>query len=249
MKKFLFPVAFIVAGQLSFSQSLVKDSSLAFSFLGIGAGIHMPSADMAKRFGNNASAGGVFSLKNKKNYTLSITGAYMFGNKIYEEDILAPLATISGNVIGSDGRLAEVRFFERGYHAAVCIGKIFPFKKPNPNSGIWFTLGAGFIQHKIRIENIGNTVNGLSKEYRKGYDRLTNGIQLHEFLGYLFFSNKRLINFYAGFEFQQGFTQSRRDYNFDTMSKDDEKRIDILTGFKVGWILPFYNKPDKFYYN
>lgn len=248
MKRIVFLLLFFHVFNAT-AQSLVKDSVITFSFLGLSAGIHKPSGDMAKRFGDNASAGGLFAFKLKKNFTLSISGAYFFGNKIYEDNILAPLATISGNVIGNDGRLAEVRFFERGYHVAAAFGKIIPFKKPNPNSGIWVSLGGGFLQHKIRIENIGNTVYGLSKEYRKGYDMLTNGLELYEFLGYTYFSNKRLINFYAGFEFQQAFTRSRREFNFATMSKDEENRLDILSGFKVGWILPLYNKPDKFYYN
>jgi hypothetical protein len=249
VKKIISVFIFVCLAVQMDAQALVKDSCITFSFLGIGAGIHVPSGDMAKRFGNDAAVQGVFAIKNKHNYTLSAQSAFIFGNKIYEQNVLDPIATQQGTVIDKDGRLAEIRFYERGYHIALSVGKIFSFKKPNPNSGIWVTLGGGFLQHKIRIENIGNTVVELSPQYLKGYDRLTNGAELHEFVGYVYFGNKRLINFFAGFESLQAFTQSRRDFDFATMSKDTKKRMDILSGFKFGWVLAFYTKPDKFYYH
>ena len=64
----------------------------------------------------------------------------------------------------------------------------------------------------------------------------------------MFLNNKGTINFYFGFEFIQGFTQNRRDFNFDTMEKDDKKRNDFLNSFKVGWIFPLYKRaPQKYY--
>ena len=62
--------------------------------------------------------------------------------------------------------------------------------------------------------------------------------------------NSKLLNFYAGFEFVQGFTKSQRDWIFDEMRKDNSNHLDLFYGIKVGWILPIYNRaPDKYYYN
>ena len=106
------------------------------------------------------------------------------------------------------------------------------------------------MQHKIKIETVGNTVPFLNKEYRKGYDHLSNGLALHQFIGYQYMGNKKTINFFAGFDFFEGFTQNRRDFNFDEMKKDEMKRKDILLGIKAGWILPLYKQaPNSFYYN
>ena len=61
-------------------------------------------------------------------------------------------------------------------------------------------------------------------------------------------SNNRLLNFYFGFECLEGFTQNRRSYDFDLMSHDSKKRLDILYGARVAWILPLYKKaPAEFY--
>lgn len=229
-------------------QALVRDSAIIVPFFGLGAEGHIPGGDMKKRFGNDYGIQAVAGVKTAGNWIYSLQGGFISGNTLKEHGLLAGIATSSGTIIGEDGRTADVRLFERGYHISASFGKVFSFKKPNPNSGIWINAGVGFLQHKIRIETIGNTVVELKKPYRKGYDRLTNGIIAEEFAGYLFYGNRKLINFYAGFNFIQGFTAGRRDYQFDTMQPYTEKRLDLLYGFKLGWILPFYTNPDKYYY-
>lgn len=230
-------------------QSLVKDSSIVIPFFGIGGEVHIPGGDMVKRFGTSYGVQAMFGIKSPKNFLYSIQGGMFFGNTIKEAGLLSGLSSNTyGTIIGSDGRTPDVRLFERGYHVDLGFGKVFSFNKPNPNSGLFTNISVGFIQHKIRIEPIGNTVFGLTKTYRKGYDRLTNGILLHEFVGFISFGNKKLVNFFAGLDFMQGFTQGRRDYQYDLMRADNKSRVDLFYGFRAGWILPFYTKPDKFYY-
>jgi hypothetical protein len=143
--------------------------------------------------------------------------------------------------------------FERGWVFMGRVGKVLtkvPFTKLdaglNPNSGFLLMLGAGMVQHKIQIKS---NALALTEDMIKGYDRLSNGPALSQFLGYLFLSNNRLVNFYFGIECIQGWTQNRRGYNYDTMQEDTKTRMDIMTGIKLGWVLPLYKKvPDEFYY-
>jgi len=229
-------------------QSGVRDSVIRFTFLGVGYGMYMPGGDMAKRFGVNSILGGNILHKTKKNLVFGFSGGFIFGDKVDQPGLLSAIETNNEQVIGLDGLYAEIRIFERGYHLSASIGKIIPFKKPNPNSGLILLAGPGFMQHKIRIENVGNTVPALRDEYLKGYDHLTNGFALHEFIGYVYFSNRQLVNFYGGFEFIQGFTANRRDYNFDSLDKKDDSRIDLMYGIKLGWVLPLYKKKPAAYY-
>jgi hypothetical protein len=138
--------------------------------------------------------------------------------------------------------------YERGFTVSANAGRMFALNKKRPNCGIVFKLGLGFIQHKIRIEVIGNNVPQLSKEYKKGYDRLSNGFLLSQNLGYLYLSSNRLVNLYFGLECMEGFTQSRRSFDYDKMQRDTNKRLDILYGAKVAWILPLYKQAPKEYY-
>jgi hypothetical protein len=117
---------------------------------------------------------------------------------------------------------------------------MFAIIKSRPNSGLVLNMGVGLIQHKIRIEVIGNNVPQLAKAYKKGYDRLSNGLLLSQDLGYLYLSDNRLLNIYFGFECMEGFTQSRRSFDYDKMQRDTKKRLDILYGVKIAWILPVY---------
>ncbi len=229
------------------SQVSVKDSSIYTPYIGVSYAYHFPEGHMAKRFSNSSAIGLNLEFKTKKQWALGINGSYIFGKDV-KESLFDSIATPSGSIINGNGEFADVRLYERGFTASLTIGSLFAFKKPNPNSGIMFNVGFGFIQHKIRIETIGNNAPQLSKQYKKGYDRLTNGFLLSQNLGYLYLSDNRLVNFYIGFECMQGFTQSRRSYDYDLMKQDTEKRVDILYGGKFAWILPMYKRaPQEFY--
>ncbi len=229
------------------AQVSVKDSAIYTPYIGVSYGYQFPEGNMYKRFGNSSSIGLNLDFKTKKQWTFGINGCYFFGKDV-KESLFDSIATPSGAIINGNGEFADVRLYERGFTASLTAGRLFSFKRPNPNSGIMFSVGAGFIQHKIRIETIGNNAPQLSKQYKKGYDRLTNGFLLSQNLGYLYLSDNRLVNFYIGFECMQGFTQNRRSYDYDLMKQDTEKRVDILYGGKFAWILPMYKRaPQEFY--
>jgi hypothetical protein len=138
--------------------------------------------------------------------------------------------------------VVNVGLFLRGYKVGVFGGRILPVLQATPNSGIMTVTGIGFMQYKINIFDRDNNVPQVRKDYKKGYDRLTNGIYIDEFLGYAFYAKNRLINFYAGLQVTSGFTRVRRDFTFDLGRKEDNNRLDFLTGFRVGWVLPIYKK-------
>ena len=244
----LISIVFIFSIKISLAQSGVRDSVIRFPYLGVSYGIYAPGGDLDERFGNASILGLDFSFKTSKNWIFGLNGGFIFGSDVKLEGLFDDISTESGQIIGLDGLFADVRVFERGYNINATFGRLFNFKKPNPNSGIVVTASAGFTQHKIRIETIGNTVAELRNDYLKGYDHLTNGLQITEFIGYTYFSNRQLLNFYGGFEFMQGFTSNRRDYNFDDLAGNDKNRLDLRYGFKLGWILPLYKKkPAAFY--
>ncbi len=249
MKKiaFLPVVAFLFFVSFAHSQVNIKDSSIYTPFVGVSYGYYFPAGDMKNRFGNNSALQLNVDFKTKKYWTFGLNGSYLFGKDI-KENLFDRIASPEGYIINSNGEIADVRVYERGFTIAATAGRLLALKKPNPNSGLLFTVGVGFMQHKIRIETIGNNVPQLSKEYKKGYDRLSNGVLLSENLGYLYLSNNRLVNFYIGIECMQAFTKSRRSYDYDLMKQDNTKRIDILYGGKLMWILPLYKKAPQNYY-
>ncbi len=250
IKKCLIMLLAVLFAKQLHAQSSMKDSSINAVLVGVNGAIFIPEGDMADRFGTCFSAGLSVGLKRKNNWIYSLVGDYIFSDNVYDYDLLSDILTNDGHIIGADGKFAEVRLYERGYDITMNVAKLIPVGKPNNNSGFLIQAGVGFLQHKIRIETIGNSVPYLDKEYKKGYDKLTNGIALHQFVGYQLLGNKRLINFYAGFDFIQAFTQNRRSFNYDDLKHDDTKQTDILLGFKLGWILPLYKQaPSAFYYN
>lgn len=228
--------------QLSSEETNIVDNAL---LLHISYAFQTPGGDMAKLFGNSFDVGlGLEWLTAKGNWILGIDGGYLFGSNV-KFDVLANLRTPEGFIIGNDRTYADVQMRERGFHSSLVVGKLFPISSVNKRSGIRFTVSGGFLQHKIRIqEDPSREVPQVSGEYKKGYDRLTNGLLIGQFIGYQHLAANRQANFFAGFEFMQGFTQNRRDFNFDSRSKDDSKRLDLLFGIRLGWTLPFYMNPN-----
>ncbi|MCK4661292.1 MAG: hypothetical protein KAT68_00390 [Bacteroidales bacterium] len=226
----------------------ISDSSLFVPIITGNYSIQLPGGDLSERFGYNSCVGASFILKTKSNIMFGLEAGYLFGNQIKEDGILDSIRTSEGTILTKDGEAARIRLSETGYLINIKAGKFFPILGPNPNCGLFILGSAGFLQHKIRIDVERNNVPSLYGDYIKGYDRLTNGLTVSEFVGYMFLNNRGTINFYFGFEFIQGFTQNRRDFNFDTMEKDDKKRNDFLNSFKVGWIFPLYKRaPQKYY--
>jgi len=208
-----------------------------------------PGGDLSERFGANSSIGAGFLYKTHRNWLVGLDACFIFGNIIKQDSLMQNLYTSDGYIIGQDGQYADMGIYERGFNTSFKLGKIFPVFGSNKNSGIMFLAGAGYLQHKIRIEVRDNTAPQVGGEYKKGYDRLTSGFQVSEFLGYMYIGNSRLANFFAGLEWMQAWTENRRSMNFDEGRRDDSKRLDMLYGIKIGWIIPFRKRlPKDFYY-
>lgn len=244
--------AFIVAflGTSSIAQVSVKDSAVTIPMFSGNLSMHLPAFDLKERFGLNSGIGSTFFVKTKNNWIFGVDYHYLFGNNVKNKDsILSSIVNSNGFVISLEGKQADIYFYERGFTSSLKFGKLFPVFGPNPNSGLVLIGSGGLLQHKIKIENPENTAPQLSGDYIKGYDKLTNGFSVSEFIGYMYLGNTRLVSFYCGIEFTQAWTKSRRNYDFNIIGKDETKRFDMLYGIKAGWIFPIYPRvPDKYYF-
>ena len=251
LKRFSFLFFFIFHLSLKIkAQHSIRDSIITFPMIGATFAYQFPGGNIAERFGNNYNVGSVFQWKLHRNWIIGIEGSFLFGDNVKERNILDKYFTPDGNIINGNGQYSTVSLSERGFNIEIKGGKIIPLIGPNKNSGLLTTLGIGYLQHKILIETPDSPIPYLEGEYRKGYDRLCSGISISEFLGYSNFSNNKLINFYFGFEFTQAFTKNRRVLNFDTGQRDNNSRIDLLTGLRIGWVFPIYKQiADKIYFN
>jgi hypothetical protein len=243
---FLFIVfSWSIRAQVNANDSVVAAFIPSFSYA-----FQFPGGDVADQYGNNSTIGGSLMYKTRKNILLSFDVNFIFGSDIKNDDsILKMVMTDNGYIIDGNGVYALYSMYERGYSVNFRIGKILRLLSVNPNSGVMLTGGVGFLLHRMKLDVQHETAPQISGDYGKGYDRLTSGFALNEFVGYFFMGKSRILNFYAGFEFYQAFTKSRRDYIFDLMRKDDSNHHDFFYGIKIGWMIPVYDRaPDKYYY-
>jgi hypothetical protein len=245
-------ILFIIALVLSIAgktQKTALDTTLFDPHVTMSYAYQIPGGDLASRFGNNNNLGIGFHIKSRTQWYYGVQATFLFGSRVIsEKGFLQNLLVEEKFILDNDGFPAKFDFQERGFTVTGEFGRLFNLIGHNLNSGLLVKFGTGLMQHKIRIEHQESEINQLDDEYGKGYDRLTNGLVLNQFVGYYHMSNNRLINFTVGLEAWQGFTQSRRDLNFDTMEADTKKRNDNLVGIRAGWTLHLYKRMSDHYY-
>lgn len=229
------------------AQAPKKDSASSGVMFNFSYAAQLPGGDLAKRFGFSSDIQLGVYYKSHTNWLIGAQGGAIFGNILRETGMFDSIATKDGNLIANDGNYAQVHYFERGYHVQLSVGKVVPLSKKNLNSGLIGIVGVGYLRHHIRIETPADWTPQASKSYLQGYDRLTAGFCISEFIGYQYMGKHRIINFFAGLDFTQGFTKSLR-YDFDLMSKNNKLRYDLLNGIRVGWILPVFKRPATGFY-
>lgn len=202
-------------------------------------GMQMPLADMRENFKYNFALAGKVQYIFSNNIALGLVGDWQFVDDI-KTDVVANLREEEGFLIDRFGELSDVQLGQRGFFLGASISYLIPMFKKYKRSGIEVRFEAGYQQHWVRIEVLGAEVYGLSDEYKRGYDRMTSGPAIRQYIGYRHLDKNRLLNFFGGFDLMQAFTKNRRGFNFDTGQADTSNRIDMLVGFRVGLTIPLY---------
>lgn len=245
MKKFLFATSFIVLLVFSVNaQYSDKDTSNNEVLIPLGLSIDFPSGDFSSRFGTFKSLNIGFLYKNRKQFIMGIQYNYLFGAKLKDNSSFAPILTDRGDIIASSGVPGLIRFSGIAHHLKGSFGKIITLWDNNPNNGLLLLSSLGIFQHKIKIEVPENDIPQLNVNYRKGYDRLSNGLSFTQFIGYIHLAESKndgrqvfVPTYYFGFDISNAWTKNRRDWNYDLFMKDEQLYQDRLISFKIGWII------------
>lgn len=238
---FLFP-------EKAYTQNDDSKESIPFVYATYSA--QLPGGDLVQKFGFSSDIGAGAGIKTENNWMWTAEATYMFGNNIKENPLLS-ITNVNGTITDIYGEEAGIQLWQRGMHLKVTLGKIIPVFNAYSNSGLYLKGSIGFLQHKTWIENRNNNTPQIQGNYQQGYDRLCNGLALSQFIGWQNWSETKGFNFFAGFEFTQGFTQNRRTWDFPTNQKIDKQRLDLIYALKFAWYIPFKRKQSakKYYYN
>jgi subtilase family serine protease len=254
MKRFFL---FIISLLTFSSQVFAQDDLFGFEkaparngfIIAANGSLDFPAADMAKRFGTSYRVGGAVLYKTKTNWMFGVKVDFIMGNIMREDSLLINVKDKNNNVINGSGEKIGFGTFQTGYMAGLQAGWIWNISKKNADNGILFLTSAGFMQHRINLFERDNSVVQIQGEYEKGYDRLTNGFFVEQYVGYNYFAKNGLINFNIGLDIAAGFTKGRRDFLYDVMRADNKSRMDILFGIRGGWYIPiFKRKSEEIYF-
>lgn len=203
----------------------------------ISYGMDFPLADMKKRFGDNLSFNGGTDIVFKNKFSIGFEFNYKFGKNV-KEDVLSNLRLENGGILSTSGFYGEILIRERALYLGARIGKTFSLPWYKKYFELKLDLGAGYFSHYISIFDSEEAVPELRGDLLKGYERSTNGIALKESIA-LHYVSKQNWRLYLSIESLQGFTKPVQGLQYNTGLIDYSKRFDMLTGFQVGFILPF----------
>ena len=151
-----------------------------------------------------------FHVKFQSGWFAGANANFGFGYGVEEEGVLSNLLTPNGQLIDNEGQVALLTISGRSALFTLDGGKLMPLQGKNPNTGILFLAGVGSIHHRVHFENTENPITQLAQPYLSGYDRLTWGVAVKEFVGYWHMSDNGLVNWFGGLEFWQARTCSAR---------------------------------------
>ena len=231
------------------------DTSTNIIWTGASFGYQFPFGKLSHTFKSNFNLGTGFTFKTASNWTWSINFNYMFGSQLnyteanygdFMHDLLGSAFDSQWQIFNAAGWATVIYFEGRYWNLGAGLGKVIPVSKKWKNSGIWINTSFGFLQHKIFInipDPSANKIPAFEKDYKKGYDRLSSGFYMSQFIGYLFMQKVRVASFYAGVEIYEMWTKPDRNYIFTVGPTQDMKNeFSALLGFKIGWIVPLYEK-------
>jgi len=209
--------------------------------LHVGYGPISSGGDLGNRFGNGFSLdGGLSWLPANSNMEIGFRVQFGFGDQV-KEDVLAGLRTSNGFIIGNQREPADIQLRQRQIFLGPALGYTLRIGK-NQRAGIHLKTSVGYFFHRIRFqEDAIQSVAQIADELSAGYDRLTGGPAIHQFIGYQQLAFDRRLNFYLGAEAMAGFTRGLRTFDIPSGAPpSSDGRTDIVLGLKAGLIIPFY---------
>lgn len=205
-------------------------------------GFASPSADLATRFGNHTIAGtGLYWYNAPLNLRYGVSFDYLFGIKV-NEDPISNLRNENGVFLGLDNNYATVLLRMRGILLDAVVTKTFPILKNNRSTGIEIGIGAGIMQHKIRIQPESNNIPLFTNETVRGYDRNTIGPSIKQIVGFHWRAIKSNANMSLLLEVTEGFTSPTNPVDFNTGNINNDSRLDIDMAVKLAYYLPLKRK-------
>lgn len=208
-----------------------------YLILKAGGGYYSTAGDLAKRFPHFAGIPVGLYYKSKSSWTTGLDWSPFLSNRVETRGLFGDMLGPSGELIDQNGFSTIIRYYMRGYSFTGRVGRLINLDKGGRFGHLEISAGAGFMQHRIKMRFDARLSPQLEGDYRYGYDRLTNGLQLVQNIRWHYL-NPETISLFAGFDFGQGFTQNRRNWNYSEYRQDDDRRLDSYFGFSAGILIP-----------
>lgn len=237
MKAILYFVVFIFHSTSCWTQEIITNKT---TLLNLGYGMVIPSNNLPFKTGGLPTIG--LNYYWSKGFFTGIDFNYLFGSSV-RTDVLKDLRTPEGYLYGNNQSVADTQLGWRGWYSGIAWGKTFRPK------GIYFSLGAGWMQYQYRIQEDPQTyVPQIAEPYKAGYEQLSVGWAFKQSIGYQHLDSDHAIHFKLGLLAYQAFTNLQNSYQL-APAEYVQQSPHWFIGLNLSWILPFYSiNPDTISY-
>lgn len=243
-KSLYFPLIFGLFGfHLNTTAQVPQMQRVSVTNIEVSGGFGLPIGPFSERVSVVYPVGGGFFRQSAKGWQWGASAHFVFGEQIKEPGFASNLLPL----IAGDGSFPGIAATFQGIMTGGWMGKVLPIGKPNGNSGFALRFGAGYLSTWYALRASGGLIPQLAAPYDKGYDRLSTGFYLSQWLGYQLMSNNQSINCYFGLEVVQGFQEHQRVYQYDIGTLPTGFRSDVWIGLKAGWFFPLYPRSKREY--
>lgn len=90
----------------------------------------------------------------------------IFGNNV-REDVVSSIRNDKGQITDNEGYPADLRLTQRGWNIYGNVGYVISKLGHNPNSGVFFTVGGGWMQHKVNLYDANKKVAAVNGDLKK----------------------------------------------------------------------------------
>ena len=216
-------------------------------------GLGAPIGDFAKQYGRNGLVCAGYTFLTKSGYTLGLRAGMGFGNKL-KYDPIGILRDANGGITAADGSYAEVTINQRIYLLPMLrLGKVMVLREKTSRSQWELALRpevmAGYLRHKVRIEDLTKQVPLLDATRRRGFDNERAGLMGGLALSFWALNPRGRYALFVQAEGLVSRTKPTGAWDYNRGYKDTKTYSDGNFSLQVGLALTLFNlEEDEFFF-
>gem|GEM_PF-6571809 len=215
-------------------------------------GTGLPGGELRNRFGPHGQVSAGYTHLFPSHFLLGLEAGFGYGRRVLG-DPLSSLRDATGDIIAKDGSQAVDAVTERLWMLPTLkVGKMFVLRKRararDWEHAVLLHVGGTYFSYKYGINSVSNDISQLDGDRKKGYDRLASGPAATLEGTYFLQAPRGSYGLFLKVQYLQGFTQSRRAYDFNLAKTTTGTMVASILSFQLGLAITLFSLDEQEYF-